>query len=376
MFSLDERKLIDDEFSLLRSNYLNTAYFGPLPKRTQEVLRKSIMRAADPSFYDFEDWINLPDTARIKISNLLGCNKENIFHSSSTGDVVHTVSQALKKKHVISVINEEYPSNVLPWFFQNKLENHTLNIIPNSEIIDVSYLEKNLPKETSILNISHVSFKSGRKINLIEIGKFLKERNILFFVDSTQALGGISISKEELSYVDLLSCSTYKWMLCPYGYAFGYLSNNLLDEMKTNTTNWLNSCKFIEKRSLIDYTEEISEAAVKYDRGQSPNILLMHALVSSFSLFEELTLKKIETYNQQLMSHFHENFDAKNFSLEVPKENLANIISLKSNSNDLDERVTSLKANNIDVSIREGSLRISFHFFNTFDQVNILLKNL
>ncbi len=376
MFSKDQTQLIRDEFSSISATYFNTAYFGPLPKRTQKNIQENITRAADPSFYSFEDWINIPNTARESIARLLDCPKKNIFHSSSTGDVVSTVAQTLKDKHHIAVINEEYPSNVLPWHFQEKLNNHQLTILPNHKNINIEYLEKNLPKNTTILNISHVSFKSGRKINIEEIGNYLKEKNILFFLDSTQALGGVKISKKELSYIDLLACSTYKWLLAPYGYAFGYLSNNLLELMKTNTTNWLNSCKFIESRSLVDYTADISEAAIKYDRGQSPNLLVMNALISSLGLFHELGLENIQLYNEHLLSHFHENFVAKNFELEVSKDFLANIVSLKSNADDLDDRVQSLRKHNIDVSVREGSLRISFHFFNTLDQVNLLLKHL
>ncbi len=376
MFSDSELQLIQYEFSDISSIYLNTAYFGPIPKRTQKIIELATKRAADPSFYSMEEWLSIPDQTRESIATLLGCLPKNIMHSTSTGDIVALIGRSLNraKNERVALIDEEYPSNVLPWMFLKDKKEITLDILPKTPIVDIEYLEKHLDKKTTILNISYISFKSGRKINLLEIGPYLKRKNITLILDATQAFGSLGISKQELSYVDAFVCSTYKWLLSPYGHSFAYLSDDFLTHLESEKISWINSDSFVNCQELTKYSTKLITGAVRFDRGQSPNMLNMRGVLSSITLLSELGLDKIESYNKSLVNHFCDKFDSKNFSLEVPREFLANIISLKSKSGDLKNVIEKLNQNNIDVSVREGSLRISLHFFNTVKQVDKILE--
>jgi len=376
MFSNSELELIQYEFSDIKSVYLNTAYFGPIPKRTQKIIKLGVQRAADPSFYSMQEWLSIPDQTRESIANLLGCLPKNIMHSTSTGDVVALIGRSLNRniKERVALIDEEYPSNVLPWMFLKEKEKIVLDVLPKTPVVDIDYLEKNLHKETTILNISYISFKSGRKINLLELGPYLKSKNITLILDATQAFGSLGISKEELSYIDAFVCSTYKWLLSPYGHCFAYLSDDFLTSLESEKISWINSDSFVNCQELTKYSTKLITGAVRFDRGQSPNMLNMRGVLSSITLLSELGLDKIQTYNKSLVDHFCDKFDSKDFFLEVPREYLANIISLKSKSGDLNNVIERLNHNNIDVSVREGSLRISLHLFNTIDQVDLLLR--
>jgi cysteine sulfinate desulfinase/cysteine desulfurase-like protein len=46
--------------------------------------------------------------------------------------------------------------------------------------------------------MSYVTFDTGKKMDLVSIGKFLKSKNILFVVDATQALGGMDITARRI----------------------------------------------------------------------------------------------------------------------------------------------------------------------------------
>ncbi len=378
MFSESQLQLIQYEFSDISSVYLNTAYFGPIPKRTQKIIELATKRAADPSFYSMEEWLSIPDQTRESIAKLLGCLPKNIMHSTSTGDIIALIGRSLNrgKKERVALIDEEYPSNVLPWMFLKDKSKVTLDVLPKTPVMDIKYLEKYLNKDTTILNISYISFKSGRKINLLEIGPYLKSKNIILILDATQAFGSLGISEKELSYVDAFVCSTYKWLLSPYGHSFAYLSDDFLTNLESEKISWINSDSFVNCQELTKYSTKLITGAVRFDRGQSPNMLNMRGVLSSITLLSELGLDNIEAYNKSLVDHFCDKFDSKNFTLEVPRECLANIISLKSQSGDLKDVIKRLTDNNIDVSVREGSLRISLHFFNTIKQVELLLETL
>jgi selenocysteine lyase/cysteine desulfurase len=239
--------------------------------------------------------------------------------------------------------------------------------------LGVDWLKVNLPKDTKVLNLSHVAFNTGRKVDLLQIGKFLKTRDILFIVDGTQAFGGIYYTKEELNLIDCLVCSTYKWLLGPYGSSFAYYSNRLLAQMNILQGSWLTSIGFTKRRQIIDYSLDPLSGARPYDRGQAPNLLNTAGLEGSLSLFSELGLKSIYEHNQKLTHFFVENLKAKNLNIVAPKSCLSNIICLKSLT-DTEQLQAKLQKNNIDISIRDGNLRISFHLFNHMTQVESLLS--
>jgi len=367
---------IKKEFSHLESLYFNTAYFGPTPFSGKAKIEAALAREINPSFYPYSEWKAIPETIREKLATLLHCPADNICHSTSVGDINSLVANGFNfaSGDRVAAIDKDYPSNILPWMVAQKNSLLTFDLLKLEEesLPTVEWLARKLSPKTRIFCISYVTFETGKKIDLLSIGKFLKDRNILFCVDATQALGGMAISKEQLSYIDVLSCASYKWMLGPYGHAFAYFSDRALAQIRQTTGNWIVSPNSKEAHNLLDYTIETLPGARKYDRGQTPNMLLMSCLESSLDLLNKLGLKNIEAYNTSLRDHFMEIYPKNKYFLNAPLENLGNILSLKAKSIDAIELENNLKDKNIDVSVRQGNVRLSFHLFNTVEQVNIL----
>jgi selenocysteine lyase/cysteine desulfurase len=221
-----------------------------------------------------------------------------------------------------------------------------------------------------------VTFDTGKKQNLIEIGKLCKERDILFVVDATQALGGMPITAEELKYIDVLACSSYKWILGPYGHAFGYFSKRAQELIDHSSANWILSPNSKVVYSLLDYTTETLPGARKYDRGQAANPLTNACLEASLDFLNTIGLDNVQKHNAEIRDYFLENYPKKKFGLITPNDNMANIVCMKANGIDSIQLERELKHNNVDISVRQGNLRLSFHIFNTKEQVDTLIKAL
>ncbi len=367
--------IVEQEFSALKSLYFNAAYFGPSPKRAQKKIDFTRKRIANPSFLPYEEWLSVPERMRLKFSQLLGCSPDNISHSSATCDVMTTIAQGLRLKENDLVVScgGDYPSNVLPWMFAQKQGRLKFQMLEAPLLPDADWLRDNLPKETKVFDISLVAFNTGRKIDLYSIGKLLKERDIFFIVDATQSFGGETISRKELKLIDAISFSTYKWLLGPYGHAFAYYSDNLLKSMDPINASWINSPTFQGSNRLLDYTLETLPGARQFDRGQAPNMLTMAGLEGSLDLFLELGLAEVEKHNQKLVSFFLENFSSEKFRIVTPLEGHGNIICLHTDE-DTEEIRRKLQKKKIDISVREGYLRISFHLYNNINQIELLLK--
>jgi cysteine desulfurase/selenocysteine lyase len=370
--------LIKKEFAHLDTLFFNSAYFGPSPYRAKQKVSNALFKELDPSFFPYNTWIGIPDRIRKQIAHLLNVPTASIAHSTSVTDIINMIANSypLKSNDVIVCCNGDYPSNVLPWMMAQKNAGAKLELWDDN-FPTVEKLKKNLPKNTKIFDISHVAFDSGRKINLIELGKFLKSRDIFFIVDSTQSLGGEAIDPEALQYIDVLAVSSYKWMLGPYGHAFGYYSQRAIEALPCTSGNWINSPNSKEVSNLLDYTTDTLPGARKFDRGQAPNMLTMSCLEASLEVLTEIGLTEIENYNHSLRDYFLENFPRKKFEVLTPKDAMGNILSIESKgSNNASKLEAELKYRNIDVSVRQGKVRLSFNFFNTQEQVNTLIEAL
>lgn len=373
------KSLIEKEYSHLKTLYFNTAYFGPSPWRSKETITKAMNRELDPSFYPYDEWMGISEKLRVKFAELIKVSPDTITHSTSSSDVINIIANGFifEKGDRVAAIDKDYPSNILPWMLAERHGRFSFDKIPlgNEVVPTPAWLEKNLKPQTRIFNISYVTFDTGKKMDLISIGKFLKSKNIMFVVDATQALGGMEITQEELSYIDVLTVSSYKWMLGPYGHAFAYFSQAAQDKIYHLNANWILSPNSKQVYNLLDYTTETLPGARQYDRGQAANLLCSGCLEGSLSFLSEVGLENIRKHNLEIRNHFLENYPKDKFSLVTPLDHMGNIVCMKGKGDSI-ALEAEFKNRNIDVSVRQGNIRLSFHIFNTKSQVEELIKGM
>ena len=334
----------------------------------------------DPSFYHHDLWLSVPENVRIQIADLLGTPPDSITHSTSTSDIVSLIANGypLNRGDIVCSIDREYPSNVLPWMRAAQTRGIAFQTLKLGEqpLPTIEWLDEHLPPKTKIFNISYVSFNTGKKIDLAPMGQYLRNRGVFFVVDSTQAFGGMAISPEEIRAVDVLACSSYKWLLGPYGHAFGYFSPEAVEKVAHTGGTWTVSPRFKDIASLVDYTTDTLPGARKYDRGQGPNMLTMSCLEAGIRFLSEIGLDYVQEHNSSIRDYFLDHYPRKKYTLVTPTSNMGNIVCIKADHVDPDALQRALKKYNIDVSIRAGNIRLSFHIFNTTHQVNKLIKAL
>ncbi len=374
------RTLIEKEYSHLKTLYFNSAYFGPSPMRSKETITKAMNRELDPSFYAYDDWMSISEKLRVKFADLIGVSADNITHSTSSSDVINIIANGFmfEKGDRVAAIDKDYPSNILPWMLAERHNKFTFDKISlgNEVVPTPEWLERNLKPQTRIFNMSYVTFDTGKKMDLVSLGKYLKSKGIFFVVDATQALGGMDITAEELSYIDILTVSSYKWMLGPYGHAFAYFSQRAQDSIYHLNANWILSPNSKQVYNLLDYTTETLPGARQYDRGQAANLLCSGCLEGSLSFLQEVGLKNIKKHNKEIRDYFLENYPKEKYNLVTPLDHMGNIVCMKSVGGDSIALEHEFKNRNIDVSVRQGNIRLSFHIFNTKAQVEELIRGM
>ena len=103
----------------------------------------------------------------------------------------------------------------------------------------------------------------------------------------------------------------------------------------------------------------------------------MIALDASLSLFEEIGYVKIERQildNSSYLINNLSNIGITPILENVNKNNIAGIVSFKNQN--AEKIVKELKDKDISCTVREGMVRISPHFYNTKDDLDLLVEEL
>lgn len=370
--------LIRQEFSSLKSLYFNTAYLGPTPLRARALGMAAIERELDPSFYVFEEWKETPERLRAQLGRLLGGEADLISHHTAVSEVIGHLSLGIpfREGDGVAALRDEYPSNVLPWMLNERQRGYRFTLLSRECALDPDRLRRELPAKTRVFCVSHVGYNTGWRLDVEAIGRVTRERGILFVLDVSQSFGAMPLSAAELAAADIVTGVTYKWLLGPYGHAFAYFSPRALDLVERTHASWMASPHAKTASDLLRYTLETLPGARKFDRGEAPNLVPSALLGGALSLFEEIGLEKIGAHNRELVSYFIAGLPTAKYELLTPKDNRAAILALRRRGGESAGLAAALKALGIDASVREGNLRLSFHLFNTKEQVDALVRGL
>ena len=367
--------IVTEEFSHIKSLFFNTAQKGPSPLSSKTYLDKAMAIELDPTGYHYTEWGTYNEEVRSEIATFLGCDINHIAHHASTSEAISNISLGFpfEKGDKVVVFNGDYPSNVLPWKLNEGHNNYSLHILDEQSFYNTEVLKAILPKATRVIDISHVLFNSGRKLDIDGIADICQQLNIFLIVDATQSLGCMTIPESTLKKIDVLACSTYKWLLGSYGHSFAYYSNRAIDIIR-RTHIAMQTTKIKDSRSLLNYSLDPIDGARKFDRGESANMICLSLLQGSLKLFNKIGPLKIEEHNKSLMNHFYDNINSSEYDIVTSQEFASGIVCLKPKLKDPLELEKKLNEKNIDLSVREGNLRFSFHLYNTKEQINTLLE--
>ena len=123
----------------------------------------------------------------------------------------------------------EFPANVYPWLrVAAEFDVETRITKPGDRgLISVDELLELVDDRTRVVSVSWVEFATGQRLDIQRIGKFCRERGILFFVDAIQGLGALHLDVER-DYIDAFAAGAQKFLLGPKGVALLYLSDGAL----------------------------------------------------------------------------------------------------------------------------------------------------
>ena len=158
----------------------------------------------------------LLDRSRLTIANTLGAKpREIVFTSGGTESdnlaVLGTAEANQKKGNHIITSEVEHPAVLMPLRYLSRKGFKITRVgVDKYGMVDPDDIRKAVTDHTILVSIMHANNIVGTIQPVTEIGKFLKERQILFHTDAVQSFCSIDTKVDDLN-VDLLSISGHKF---------------------------------------------------------------------------------------------------------------------------------------------------------------------
>jgi cysteine desulfurase / selenocysteine lyase len=365
------------EFPVARDKiFLGHAGVCPLPGRVADAISECARQA---TLGDQEAFVlHRLDDARKLASQLLKCQTDEVALVGPTSLGLSLVASGLnfRKGDNILIYHDDYPSNVYPWMAlaQKGVQVRLLNTRGLGLIRPIDVIGQ-VDENTRLVALASCHFISGYRLDHQAIGKFLRERGILFCLDAIQTLGAFPTTVE---YVDFLAADAHKWLLGPCGAGVLYVRRALQEKLNPPIYGWHNvrNPNFVAQEQII-----FRSGAVKYEAG-THNLLGLVGLIAAMELVLEVGVKNIAEELLRKRALLVPALQKKGFTVlnaDAKTENASGIVSFFQPGKDLKALNEKLLDAGIIASLRtdrkgQNHIRFSPHFYNTDAELQRVLE--
>jgi selenocysteine lyase/cysteine desulfurase len=356
--------------------YLNHAATSPLSTRVTSAMMAHLQERSSGSIDSY--WSDLPkkEECRVFVQKLINAESpERIAFAGNTSDAINVIASGVPWKTGDRVLlnNMEFPANVYPYLHLRRLGVEIDNVRCKSGRITPDMIEAALTPRTRVVALSAVQFLTGYRADLATIGDLCRRRGIFFVVDGIQAVGAIRIDVQAMK-IDALAAGSQKWQMAPHGTGFLYLTEEMQASIQQQYLGWL---AVHEPWDFFNFAQPLAASARRYEGGtvNFPGIMGMHAALATLL---EFGIDKIESHIlalTQILTDELQKLDGVELLSPLATSERAGIVTIKLPSRlDCNAVLQKISARNVTISLRDGKLRYSPHFYNSPEEIRLAVE--
>jgi selenocysteine lyase/cysteine desulfurase len=345
--------------------YINSCSQGAL----SDAVRDSYERYLDDweeKGAPWEYWVERTEAARAAFARLINAEPDEIAVTTSLSAGVSALASGLRyaKRSKIVTTDLEFPTVGQIWHAQESRGARVVHV-------PLDGFERAIDDDTTVVSITHVSYRTGEMIDVGRVVELAHERGALVLLDAYQSAGSVPLDVKELG-VDLLSAGTVKYLLGSAGLAFFYCRRELFERVWPTATGWF-ADQDIFQMDAWDYSP--SPTARRFQSG-TPPIPSIYAGIAGIELIEEIGIEETREHVLQLNAHLIAGIEELRGTVVTPKKRTRRGALICVKSKDVQELVAALGRWGIVTSERDGNLRISAHAYNSLDDIDLVLEAL
>src|SRR5215210_3470338 len=357
--------------------YLNCAYMSPQLRAVRAAGEEAVARKSRPWEISPDDFFEGSETARELFARVVGGDAEGvaIIPSVSYGMAVATANVPLVEGQSIVVLEEQFPSNVYPWRVLAKRTGAEVVTVPRPADHDwTTAVLEHIDERTAVVAVPNCHWTDGSVLDLVRTGERAREVEAALVVDATQSLGAHPLDVSEVR-PDFLVSAAYKWLLGPYSIGFLYVGEAYREGVPIEH-NWISREGSEDFARLVEYTDAYGPGARRYDVGERSNFVLLPMAIEALRQILAWGVENIAASLRELTAHIED--EAEKLGIEtVPASMRAgHMIGLGLGPEVPKDLAARLAEENVFVSVRGRSLRVSPHLYNTQRDVERLFDSL
>lgn len=353
--------------------YLSHAGVSPISLPVKEAVEDFLDQSSRMGIVGIEAFVQRCEAIRERIAKFIGAARNEIAFVKSTSHGLSLVAEGIAWKDGDNVVTAacEFPANVYPWM-NLKRRGVTTRLVPCREgEIRLEDLREAMDDRTRLVSLSWVEYGNGFRNDIEKIGSLCRERGIYFCVDGIQGVGAMPLDLSGLA-VDFLAADAHKWMLAPEGIGFLYVSERVIEQVHPVIVGW-HSVRNALNFEDLDFT--LREDARKFEEGSAPFMGIM-AIGAAVDLLDRVGIHDVWKQIRLLNDHAAAGLRAKGYEILTPpgEERRSGILTFRSDRHSAPEIFQRLCAADIVAAVRGGGIRISPHFYNTGEEIEVFLS--
>jgi selenocysteine lyase/cysteine desulfurase len=197
------------------------------------------------------------------LSELLNCSPDELGLIHNTAEGMNFISHGLDLSagDEVILLENEYPSNVYPWWhLEKKGVNLVTTPMESSPEAFLKSLQQRITAKTRAVALSAVHWCTGMPFPIAEVGELCRDAGIDFVVDAAQGVGIQPIDTQK-SHIDYMAFSAWKWLLGPLGVGVLYISKEKLGSLEPV---FVGTASVINDREYFPYRSELKPTADRF----------------------------------------------------------------------------------------------------------------
>ncbi len=346
---------------LQQYTYLNTAASGLLSEKVMEFRQDHDLDFLISGSLLKEKQGELLTGVREAVGSFFNCEPNRVALVPNFSYGFNTLLEGINKSKKVLLIKGDYPS--INWAVTSRdFEVIYVALDENLEQHIESVLREQQP---DVFAFSIVQYINGIKLS-VDFLKDLKSKfpETIFVADGTQ-FAGTEIFDFDASGLDVVISSTYKWLNAGYGNGFILFNENVQNKLAPKALGF-NSLQG-------KYKAHEGNFIGKFEPGHQ-DTHNFGSLKTALQVLKDVGMERVEERVASLGKRAKEEFEKMDLLQEmVVKRDLhSSIFNIKGDTALYDY----LRSRDIICAQRGEGIRVSFHYFNTEEELELLLKNI
>ncbi len=358
-------------FPLLREKiYLNSCSQGALSDAVELALKECVEswnRYGSP----WERWVEVQEELRSEFASLVGADTDEVAITFSASSAIGAVASALnyRKRPVVLMGELEFPTMSHIWLAQVRRGARITWVPAHAGANDPGDYRALVSERTMIIPATHVCFSNGVRNDAAGIARAAHEAGALFMLDDYQSCGTRPVDVRALG-TDFYIAGALKYLLGTAGVAFLFVRKDLIQTLQPTLTGWFAQA---DPFAFDSRNHRPSPTARRFQSG-TPPVAPIYAALAGIRLLRSLGLERVEHRVAALVRRFIEGAAARGWRLKTPPDSRGPLVVV--DTGNAEHLVAELARQGIIVSTRDRGLRISFHAYNSPDDVDAVLDAL